>query len=43
MLFTALEVALCTPDHVEKAPSLLPSPQDHGAFDVSLRTDHLQL
>jgi hypothetical protein len=40
MLFTASDVALHTPGHVEKVASLLTGRQDHGAFVVPSRRDH---
>jgi hypothetical protein len=36
MLYTTPEAALCAPDHVEKASTLLPSSQDRGPILVPL-------
>jgi hypothetical protein len=36
------EAALCAPDHIEKASTLLPSSQDRGSVFVPLRRDHPQ-
>jgi hypothetical protein len=36
MLHTTPKVALCAPDHVEKASTLLPSSQDRGSVFVPL-------
>jgi hypothetical protein len=41
MLFTS-EVALRTPDNVEKAMTILTSPQNQGALILLARGDHMQ-
>jgi hypothetical protein len=41
-LHTTLEAALCAPDHVEKASTLLPRSQDRGPVFVPLRRDRPQ-
>jgi hypothetical protein len=40
--YTTSEAALCAPDHVQKALSLLPSSQDRGSVIIPLRRDHPQ-
>jgi hypothetical protein len=42
MLQTTTEAALCAPDHVEEASSLLSSSQDRGPVFIPLGIDHSQ-